>query len=706
MELSGFAFTALQEAEFRLSRGRQDGVDPILLLSPLVEDPPVESVKRLEREYALRAELDPGWAAQPLALTHYHNRPALVLKDPGGVPLDRLRGRALDLTQFLAIAVPLAAACRRMHERGLIHKDIKPANVLVNTAADTVWFMGFGIASRSLREHQAPTPPEVVAGTLAYMAPEQTGRMNRSIDSRSDLYALGATLYELLTGTPPFTAADPIELIHCHVARQPVPPHERNAAIPRQISSIVMKLLAKTMEERYQTAAGIELDLRRCAAEWESAGWLETFPLGTRDASDRLLIPEKLYGRAREIDALLGVFDRVVTTGTPELVLVSGYSGIGKSSVVNELHKALLPSRGLFAAGKFDQFKRDIPYATLAQAFESLAHMILGRNEAELRRWRDAIKSALGPNGQLLVNLIPELELVIGPQPPLPDLPPKDAQNRFQMAFRRFVDVFARREHPLVLFLDDLRWLDGATLDLIQHLMTHNEVRHLMVIGAYRDNEVGPSHPLLGALDAILKAGARTQQIVLSPLGLEDVGRLFAEALRSGDDRTRPLAQLVHDKTGGNPFFTIQFVTELAEEKLLAFDHGAGAFAWDLHRIEAKGYTDNIVDLLGGRLNRLTATTQAALQRFACRGNVADFATLALTEDQSEEAVHAQHYVQCGSRPDRSAGGCTSAGSCTCKCWMAPGVPEFQSAFAGTRPGSWSDSQTRTGSRRPSAPGW
>ncbi len=642
MELSGFAFTALQEADFTLSRGRQDGVDPILLLWPLVEDPPVESVKRLEREYALRAELDPSWAAQPLALTRHHNRPALVLKDPGGVPLDRLRGRALDLTQFLAIAVPLAAACRRMHERGLIHKDIKPANVLVNTAEDTVWFTGFGIATRSVREHQDPTPPEVVAGTLAYMAPEQTGRMNRSIDSRSDLYALGATLYELLTGTPPFMAADPIELIHCHVARQPVPPHERNAAIPRQISAIVMKLLAKTMEERYQTAAGVELDLRRCAAEWGAAGRIETFALGTRDASDRLLIPEKLYGREREIDTLLGVFNRVVTTGAPELVLVSGYSGIGKSSVVNELHKALLPSRALFAAGKFDQFKRDIPYATLAQAFESLVHMILGRNEAELARWRDTIKSALGPNGQLLVNLIPELELVIGPQPPLPELPPKDAQNRFQMAFRRFVDVFARREHPLVLFLDDLQWLDAATLDLIQHLMTHNEVRHLMVIGAYRDNEVGPSHPLAAALDAILKTGARVQRIVLAPLGLEDVGRLFAEALRSGDDRSRALAQLVHDKTGGNPFFTIQFVTELAEEKLLAFDHGAGAFAWDLRRIEAKGYTDNIVDLMGGRLNRLPATTQAALKRFACLGNVADFATLALIEDQSEEDVHAQ----------------------------------------------------------------
>jgi len=314
----------------------------------------------------------------------------------------------------------------------------------------------------------------------------------------------------MLTGTLPFMAADAMEWVHCHIARQPVPPDERVAGIPGPLAAIVMKLLAKPAEDRYQTAAGLTIDLRRCLAAWEAYGRLEPFPLGGQDASDRLLIPEKLYGREREIDALLASFDRVVAHGTPELVLVSGYAGIGKSSVVHELHTGLVPPRGLFASGTFDQYKRDIPYATLAQAFQSLVRPLLGQSEATLGCWRDALREALGPNGQLIVDLIPELEFVIGTQPPVPDLPPQDAQHRFQLVFRRFLGVFARTEHPLALFLDDLQWLDAATLDLLEHLVTHAEVRHLLLVGAYRDNEVGPAHPLLRTLEAIREAGART----------------------------------------------------------------------------------------------------------------------------------------------------------------------------------------------------
>src|SRR5207244_2910697 len=274
----------------------------------------------------------------------------------------------------------------RVPECGPIHKDIKPANILLDAASGGVWLMGFGIASRLPREHQAPAPPEVIAGTLAYMAPEQTGRMNRSVDSRSDLYALGVTFYEMLTGQLPFTAADPMEWVHCHIARQPVPPNERVAGVPGPLSAMVMKLLAKTAEERYQTAAGVEADLRQALTEWESHGRIAPFLLGAYDVSGRLLIPEKLYGREREIDVLLASFDRVVANGILELVLVSGYSGIGKSSVVHELHKALVPSRGLFASGKFDQYKRDIPYATLGQACQSIVRLLLTRSEAQLAR--------------------------------------------------------------------------------------------------------------------------------------------------------------------------------------------------------------------------------------------------------------------------------------------------------------------------------
>ncbi len=640
IELTKYAFSILNQAELTLYRGCAEGLDPILLVSPVGENLAIESVKRLEHEYALRNTLTPYWAVQPLALSSYHNRVALVLNDPGGEPLDCFLGLPLEVPQFLAIAIPLTTACRHMHERGLVHRDIKPANVLVDSAGGGVRLTGFGIALRTPWEHQGFTAPEVIAGTLAYMAPEQTGRTNRSIDPRSDLYALGVTFYQMLTGALPFTATDPMELLHCHIARRPVPPHEQVKTVPDQISAIVMKLLSKTMEERYQTAAGVEDDLRQCLEAWQTCGRIDTFALGAQDASDRLRIPEKLYGRDREIDVLLSAFERVAAYGMPETVLVSGHPGIGKSSVVNELRKALIPSRGLFAAGKFDQYRRDIPYAPLAQAFQALVRTILGRPEAELAQWRIALEQALGPNGQLIVNLIPELGLIIGAQPTLPELPPQDDQNRFQTVFRRFVAVFARPEHPLVLFLDDLQWLDGATLELVLHLIAHEDTKHMLLIGAYRDNITRLIHPIAHALHALRAAGAPVHDVVMAPLGIDDVGQLIAEVLLCSEDRARPLAQLVSDKTGGNPFFTIQFVTELVEEKLITFDSHLIGWTWDLPRILDKGHTDNVLDLMAGKLRRLPDTTQQALKQLACLGNVADIATLVLLQDQTKETLH------------------------------------------------------------------
>lgn len=637
-ELFGYAFSPLREGSIALYRGSGNGLAPILLVA--AEETSLGCVERLQHEYALKSELDAEWAARPLALTLYNGRMTLVLEDPGGAPLDRLLGRPLDVSRFLRIAIPLAGALRQVHEQGLVHKDIKPASILVNEASGGVWLTGFGIASRLPREHHPLAPPEVIAGTLAYMAPEQTGRMNRSVDSRSDLYALGVTFYEMLTGQLPFTAGDPMEWVHCHIARRPVPPNERVADVPGPLAAIVMKLLAKTAEQRYQTAGGVEGDLRRSLAEWESHGRIEPFPLGAYDISDRLLIPEKLYGREREIKILLASFDRVVTDGTPELVLVSGYSGIGKSSVVNELHKVLVAPHGLFASGKFDQYKRDIPYATLGQAFQSLVRSLLSQSEAELGRWRVSLSEALGPNGQLMVNLVPELELVIGKQPPVADLSSQDAKNRFQMVFRRFLGVFTRKEHPLALFLDDLQWLDAATLDLIEHLVTHPEVRHLLLVGAYRDNEVGPAHPLLRTIEAIRAVDARVHEIVLAPLELDDVGRLIADALNCEPERARPLAELVQEKTGSNPFFAIQFITALGEEGLLIFDPAAPAWQWNIDHIRAKNYTDNVVDLMAGKLKRLSANTQEALKQLACLGNVAPIATLVLVHGRTEEAMH------------------------------------------------------------------
>src|SRR5271168_1595220 len=602
----------------------------VLVVLPAAEHPTPATLDRLAYEYGLKDELDGAWAVRPLAFVRERGLSMLVLEDTSSEPLDRLFGAPLQVQSFLQLAIKIAAALTQVHRRGLVHKDIKPANILVDRTTGTVKLTGFGIASRLPRERQAPAPPESILGTLAYMAPEQTGRMNRSIYARSDLYALGVTLYQMITGSLPFTAADPMEWFHCHIARKPPSPSERLDSVPAVVSALILKLLAKTAEERYQTAAGLERDLRRCLASWEAQRRIDAFPLGQKDASDRLLIPEKLYGREREIETLLAAFDRVVTSGRPELVLVSGYSGIGKSAVVNELHKALAPTRGLFASGKFEQYKRDIPYAPLAQAFQSLIRPLLGKSDAELASWRDALREALGPNARLMFNFVPELKLLIGEQPPVPELPLQQAQSRLHLVFRRFLGIFAQPEHPLTLFLDDLQWLDTATPDVLEDLLCQSDLRHLMLIGAFRDNEVNSAHPLMRKLEVIRKSGAFVQEIGLSPLAREDLGRLIAATLSCPPRDAAPLARLVHEKTGGNPFFAIQFISALAEEELLRFDHDAARWRWELDRIHSQGYTDNVVDLMVGKLTRLPVKTLAALQQLACLGNVAEISLLSI----------------------------------------------------------------------------
>ena len=597
-------------------------------------------VDRLAHEFGLKDQLNDSWALRPLDFLRDRGRAILLVGYRGGEWLERHIGVPMEFGRFLRLAIALANAISKLHGSGLVHKNVKPANVLVDVVANRAWLANFGIASRLPRERQSPESPEFLAGTLAYMSPEQTGRMNRSIDSRSDLYSLGVTLYEMLTGSLPFAASDPMEWVHCHIARQPIPPTQRDGSIPATVSAITMKLLAKTAEERYQTAAAAERDLRRCLAGWEATGKVENFLPGEDDVPAKLMIPERLYGRNLEVDALLAAFDRIVAGGRPELVLVSGYSGIGKSAVVNELHKSLVPPRGLFAAGKFDQFKRDIPYATLAQALQSLIRPLLSRTDADLRRWREALQAALEPNGSLVVDLIPDLKHIVGEQAPVPHLSTQDAQGRFQQVLRRFISVFAQPDHPLALFLDDLQWLDAATLDLLEHLLTRPEMKHLLLIGAYRDNEVGSTHPMVRKLELIRQAGGVLQDLVLGPLGRADLRQLLADSLHCQPRRVGPLAQLIHEKTNGNPFFAIQFISALEDDELLAFDYANAQWSWNLTRINATGFTDNVVDLMVSKIGRLSLDTRRALQLFSCMGNSATFDTLGMVYQEPINRLH------------------------------------------------------------------
>ena len=632
-----------QTGEFVVYSARSPDRAQVLLKVPAASRPSAAVIQHLLHELKTGRELDPAFAVKPLRIERDAGNIALLLEDFAAHALSSDLTAPIDLDRFFQIAGGATDALAALHHQGVVHKDIKPENIFLGEGgpdgAFQVKLTGFGVASKRSHARQAPDASGEFAGTLAYMAPEQTGRMNCPVDTRSDLYALGITFHQMLTGRLPFTASDAMEWVHCHIAVEPPPPSRHRPDLPVPLSNIVMKLLAKTPEDRYQTAEGLKADLERCAAEWRARGYIAAFTLGARDIPGRLSIPQKLYGREREAETLLAAFGRMVKTGTPELVLISGYSGAGKSALVNELHKALATSQALFARGKFDQYKRDCPYATLAQSVQSLVRQILGKSGEEAAEWQTAVQEAVGRNGQLVTSLVPDLATLIGEQPPVEDVPPQDAQNRFNAVFRRLLGVFARAEHPLVLFLDDLQWLDTATVVFVEHLMLHPEVKHLLVIGAYRDNEVGAAHPLMLALAKIREGGAAVRSIVLAPLAEEDAVRLAADTFHCDALQAGPLAKLVYEKTGGNPFFMIQFLTALAEEGLAVFDARTASWQWNLERIRGKGFTDNVADLLIAKLSRLPAATQDALKRLACLGSQAKVAALALIHDTTAEGV-------------------------------------------------------------------
>ncbi|WP_437284635.1 AAA family ATPase [Sorangium sp. So ce406] len=621
------------------ARRRDDG-QPVVLKVLRRDHASPHALRRLRREHEIAGTIEASAAiVQPYALEPFGDQVALVMEDFGGSSLERLLGGPMPLERFFPLALRLTDALTELHRHHIIHKDIKPQNLIYNPGTGQVKITDLGIACLAQREHPHLTHVGLMEGTLAYMAPEQTGRMNRWIDERTDLYSLGVTFHQMLTGTLPFQAGDPVEWVHCHVARMPPPAHALVPSIPPLLSAVVLKLLSKPAEERYQSAAGLRRDLDECFARWRATGTIDAFPLGQRDLSDRFQVPQRLYGREREVEALRAAFERVVAQGRPELVLVAGYAGIGKSSLVAEMHTPVVRERGSFLCGKFEQTARDVPYRAFLQAFRALLQEILSASEEEVERWRQRLREALGPDGRLLADVLPELDLLLGPQPPVPELPPAEAQGRLFATLQRFVAACARKAHPVALFLDDLQWADAASLLFLEQLATYAGSEHLLLIGAYRDNEVGPAHPLRLTLAEARKRGASISELFLSPLSAAHVTALVVEAVHAPEGQVEPLARLVFEKTGGNPFFVLQFLIALHQERLIAFDADEGTWRWDIAAIRDKGFTDNVVDLMAGKLKRLSAPAQDALKLAACLGSSVDLDTLAVVTRRAAEEL-------------------------------------------------------------------
>jgi predicted ATPase/signal transduction histidine kinase len=614
--------------------------------------PSADELLKFRHKYNIGKDLDLPHIIKTLALEPYQNSYALIYEGCRGILLSAyleqvgaFGSQPHTLTTFLQIVIQLTDALDGLYHHRIIHKDIKPANILIHPETQQIQLIDFSISSLLPKETQEIKNANMLVGTLAYMAPEQTGRMNRGIDYRSDFYTLGVTCYELLTGQLPFISDDPMELVHCHLAKQPVPIHQLNPNIPLMLSEIISKLMAKNAENRYQNALGLKHDLQICLTQLQQTGKIESFILAEQDPSDRFLIPEQLYGREPEVATLLNAFERV-SKGIAEIVLVAGCSGIGKTVVVQEIHKPIVRQRGYFIKGKYDQFQRNIPFSAFVQAFRDLMEQLLSESDSQLHTWKTQILAAVGEHGQVLIDVIPELERIIGRQLPAPELSGSAAQQRFNLLIQKFVRLFTTDAHPLVLFLDDLQWADLASLNLLQLLM--QDAGYLLVIGAYRDNEVSPIHPSILAVEEIEKTGVLINTIALTALTQADLNQLVSDTLNCDLLVAQPLAELVELKTQGNPFFATQFLKALYEDGLICFVRGAslqdnqssnhgvvGGWSCDLTQIKSVAVTDDVVEFMSLQLQKLPIKTQYAIALAACIGSQFDLDTLAIVLEQS-----------------------------------------------------------------------
>jgi len=623
---------------------RETDAEAVVLKTLLSPYPRSRDVAELKREFQIARRLDVDGVIRMHRLVTYGAGNLAIEMETFGVSLaDLMAGRGrqpLSLDAFFAIAIELAHILGRVHERGVVHKDVVPRNVLIEPRSAALRLIDFGISSELSRERQDVTLSRRLQGSLPYISPEQTGRMNRELDYRSDYYSLGVTFFELLTGRTPFAAGHALEWVHQHISQPPPSVHDLNSEVPEPLSAVVAKLISKNAEERYQSTPGLVADLEYCRWQRDRWGAISPFPLGRTDVSRRFEIPQKLYGRELELERLRGLFGEV-TRGPTALCLVSGYAGVGKSALVNELSKSIAGKMGYMIQGKFEQLQRNSAYAAIAFAFRSLIQQLLCEAEGRLEAWRQELDRALGSSGQLIIDLVPELQLIIGPQPAVPTLPPTEAQNRFQLVFLNFVKVFADERHPLVIFLDDLQWSDVPTLNLIHRLVTARDLGHLLVIGAYRSNAVGPGHPLSIALEQVRKTRAITE-IELQPLTRSDVTRLVADTVRTDVDRAEPLGALIYNKAEGNPFFVGELLTRLHEEGAIRFDLGSGGWSWDAARVRGAPASRNVVDFMEAKLRRLPGATQQVLKLAACIGSTFDLKTLSIIGERSMEQTSAE----------------------------------------------------------------
>ncbi len=621
---------------FRALRNQDN--QPIIFKALKEDYPSTEDILRYKQEYEITRSLEPlPGVIGTYGLEKHRNTPVMVIEDFGAKSLSILmNSERFSLKEFLTIAIRLADILGEIHTANVIHKDINPSNIVLNRASGQLKIIDFGISAVLPNENPGLKNPEVIEGTLAYIAPEQTGRMNRSMDYRTDYYSLGATFYELLLNRPPFNGTDPMGLVHCHMARQPEPPHEIDNEIPKVVSDIVMKLLSKNAGERYQSARSIKVDLEKCLENLHSDMTVSAFPISHNDISSKFQIPKKLYGREHEIETLWTAFKRV-SGGKSELLLVSGYSGIGKTTLVQEMYKPIIQQQGYFISGDYDQLQRNIPYRGLIHAFQELIRQLLTESEKQITVWKERLLKALGPNGQVIIDVIPEVELIIGPQPQVANLPPAETQNRFNLVFQNFIQVFTQPEFPVVIFLDDLQWADADSLRLIKLIVTASDSRSLLFIGAYRDNEVNAAHPLTHTLDEIKKTEAVITFISLTPLNLSHVNQFISDTLHCSPETTLPLAKLVRAKTDGNPFFMGEFLKSLYKEKLLKFDCDHLRWRWSVKEIRVRNITNNVVEFIVNNIQNLTADLQQVLKLASCIGNQFDLKTLAIIYDKPQK---------------------------------------------------------------------